>query len=53
MFFLLMMLRDISNNSPETNGINIGIRAGDEIIDTHGSVVLHTPEVLVLSVSNT
>lgn len=53
MSFLLTMLKDISNSSPETNDISIGIRAGDEVIDTHGSVVLHTPEVLALNVLNT
>lgn len=45
MFSLLMMLKDISNGSPETNDINVGSRAGDEIIDTHRNIVLHTPEV--------
>lgn len=51
MFSLLMMLKDI-DNSPETKDINVGIRTGDEIIDTHGNVVLYTPEVLALNVSN-
>lgn len=44
MFFLLIMLIDVSNSSPETNEIKVGIRAGDKIIDICGNVVLHTPE---------
>lgn len=40
MFFLLMMLIDISSSSPETNEIKVGIRAGDKIIDIRGNVVL-------------
>lgn len=44
MFFLLMMLIDVSNSSPETNKIKVGIRAGDKLIDICGNVVLHTPE---------
>ena len=33
MLSLLMMLKVFSNSSPETDGINIGIRADDEEID--------------------
>lgn len=47
-----MMLKDINNSTLETKDINVGIRAGDEIIDTHGNIVLYTPEVLALNVSN-
>lgn len=51
-FSFLMMLKDISNGSQETNDINVGIRAGDEIIDAHGNILLHCPEIVALNVSN-
>lgn len=52
-FPLLMMLKVFSNSSsPETDGINIGIRADDEEIDPNGSVIPHALEVLALNFSN-
>lgn len=51
-FSFLMMLKDISNGSQETNDINVGIRGGDEIIDAHGNILLHCPEIVALNVSN-
>lgn len=47
-----MMLKDFSNSSPETSGINIGIRADDEGIDLNGSGVPHALVVLALNFSN-
>lgn len=51
-FSLLMMLRIFSHSSPETSGVEEGIRADDEEIDPSGSIVPHALEVLSLNFPN-
>lgn len=47
-----MMFRILSDSSPESDGINTGIRAEDELIDLNGRIVSHALEVLALNFSN-